>query len=115
MKKLLLIISAWGLFSFSIPIKGIADNTLKVGIYQRSESVSLRVNISKLEGNSAKVKLVDAGGKIVYLTQTSKNGNLVAFNFDFANAKSGEYLLIVTSGSTVVKKEILKIQNALSY
>lgn len=115
MKKLLLIIAAIGLLSATKPTEILKEGVLKIGIFERKETLSLRVNILKTEGDVVKIKLMDQDGKLVYSNRSVKSGHLVSFNFDFANAKSGEYLLIASSGNNVVKKEILKIQNALSY
>ncbi len=115
MKKLFLIISAVGLLSFIGPGKTVIENILKVGIYERSEPLRLKVNILKPEGEELIVKLQDPNGKIVYTKNTSKSGYNYSFNFNFFEAKSGEYLLIAQSGTSVVKREILKINDALSY
>lgn len=115
MKKLFLIISTVGLLSFIGPGKTVIENVLKVGIFERSDNLRLKVNILKPEGEVLVVKLQDPNGKIVYTKNTSKSGHNYSFNFNFFDAKSGEYFLIATCGTSVVKREILKINNALSY
>lgn len=117
MKKLFLIVATTSLLSFTYAFKSYNETDSKVGIYEQKKSGSLllRVNVKKEEGQAFVIKLVNEQGHLMYSDKSKKSGEAVLFNFDFINAKSGEYQLIVNSRNQEVKKEILKIYNSLSY
>ena len=92
-------------------------SNLDVGIYEIGNVNSLKLNIAitKDEGKTATVKLMDENGYVLNEDKIGKNSVSYNFRFDFSTAKSGKYYVEITSGERIITREIIKSVSTLSY
>ena len=83
--------------------------------YEHVNSLKLSLNIAKDKGMKAKVKLMDAEGRVLHEEVIGKNPTSVNVRLDLSSAPTGKYYVELTSGDRIITKEVQRGYQSLSY
>ncbi len=96
-----------GVFSIANVKAADTGKPFAVGMYQVTNSLSMRLAINKSSDAKVNITLKDDKGNVLYSTQIAKNENAFRCNVDMSQLTDGKYQFSVSDGTTTETKEVV--------